>query len=94
MSKDDASVTVSQSLYIDRQDQNYPPGRLLLQSSSSKDIMKFGQQLPRNQVPEWASAYIDYKGLKKLIKGAKQNLENGGDADLVGMYIILSLIHI
>ena len=30
--------------------------------------MKFGHNLPRNQVPEWGSAYLDYKGLKKLIK--------------------------
>ncbi|KAH8156340.1 hypothetical protein CIB48_g11907 [Xylaria polymorpha] len=28
--------------------------------------------LPRNQVPEWASAYINYKGLKKLIKAAAE----------------------
>ncbi|KAL9045946.1 MAG: hypothetical protein Q9214_001102 [Letrouitia sp. 1 TL-2023] len=32
--------------------------------------MKFGRNLPRNQVPEWASAYIKYKTLKKLIKSA------------------------
>ena len=32
--------------------------------------MKFGRNLPRNQVPEWASSYINYKSLKKLIKTA------------------------
>ncbi|KAL8695683.1 MAG: hypothetical protein Q9224_003239 [Gallowayella concinna] len=32
--------------------------------------MKFGRNLPRNQVPEWATAYIKYKSLKKLIKSA------------------------
>ena len=48
--------------------------------------MKFGQQLSRNQVPEWASAYINYKGLKKLIKGAlKYAEEHGGEVDLAGM---------
>lgn len=46
--------------------------------------MKFGQNLPRNQVPEWASSYIDYKALKKLIKSAKQAIENGEDPDLAG----------
>ncbi|KAL8731796.1 MAG: hypothetical protein Q9181_004186 [Wetmoreana brouardii] len=30
--------------------------------------MKFGRNLPRNQVPEWATAYIKYKSLKQLIK--------------------------
>ncbi|KAK4574600.1 Glycerophosphocholine phosphodiesterase [Recurvomyces mirabilis] len=47
--------------------------------------MKFGQNLPRNQVPEWASAYIDYKRLKKLIKAAEQAVEEGNDPDLAGM---------
>ncbi len=37
--------------------------------------MKFGRNLPRNQVPEWAFSYINYKGLKKLIKRAAK----GGD---------------
>lgn len=47
--------------------------------------MKFGQNLPRNQVPEWASSYIDYKALKKLIKAAKQETEqNGEEPDLAG----------
>lgn len=48
--------------------------------------MKFGQQLPRQQVPEWASAYIDYKALKKLIKAAKAKTVEGqsGEPDLAG----------
>jgi glycerophosphodiester phosphodiesterase len=46
--------------------------------------MKFGQNLPRNQVPEWASAYIDYKALKKLIKVAKSTEDYGGEPDLAG----------
>lgn len=47
--------------------------------------MKFGQNLPRNQVPEWASAYINYKGLKKLIKAAnQQSTATGGEVDLAG----------
>ena len=46
--------------------------------------MKFGQNLPRNQVPEWASAYIDYKGLKKLIKAAAATAKEGKGADLAG----------
>ncbi|KAK5631441.1 hypothetical protein RRF57_007155 [Xylaria bambusicola] len=38
--------------------------------------------LPRNQVPEWASAYIDYKGLKKLIKAAAKTAQDGKDVDI------------
>ena len=47
--------------------------------------MKFGQNLPRNQVPEWAASYIDYKALKKLIKTAQRAIESGEDPDLAGM---------
>ena len=49
--------------------------------------MKFSHNLPRNQVPEWASSYIDYKGLKKLIKAAATTVKEGGGADLAGMTI-------
>jgi glycerophosphodiester phosphodiesterase len=49
--------------------------------------MKFGHNLPRNQVPEWASSYIDYKGLKKLIKAVATEVKGGGGADLAGMII-------
>ncbi|OQO09487.1 hypothetical protein B0A48_04888 [Cryoendolithus antarcticus] len=51
--------------------------------------MKFGQNLPHNQVPEWASSYIDYKALKKLIKAAKHGSEEGEDADLAGFFYTL-----
>ena len=40
--------------------------------------------LPRNQVPEWASAYINYKGLKKLIKAAVETARRGEQVDLAG----------
>jgi glycerophosphodiester phosphodiesterase len=46
--------------------------------------MKFGHNLPRNQVPEWASSYINYKGLKKLIKTAAGAAKHGEDPDLAG----------
>ncbi|KAK3721020.1 Glycerophosphocholine phosphodiesterase [Vermiconidia calcicola] len=46
--------------------------------------MKFGQNLPRNQVPEWASHYIDYKALKKLIKTAQKAVEAKEEPDLAG----------
>ena len=49
--------------------------------------MKFGRNLPRNQVPEWANSYINYKGLKKLIKNAASgdDQQDGcGDPDLAG----------
>ncbi|KAK4667246.1 Glycerophosphocholine phosphodiesterase [Podospora pseudopauciseta] len=41
--------------------------------------MKFGKNLPRNQVPEWAGSYIDYKRLKKLIKTAADTAAHNGD---------------
>ncbi len=48
--------------------------------------MKFGQNLPRNQVPEWASAYIDYKRLKKIIKAVQQAVVEGEEPDLAGTH--------
>ncbi|KAK8193210.1 glycerophosphodiester phosphodiesterase GDE1 [Phyllosticta capitalensis] len=52
--------------------------------------MKFGHNLPRNQVPEWASAYIDYKGLKKLIKAAGETARNKGrEPDLAEFFYSL-----
>ncbi|EHK97661.1 putative Glycerophosphodiester phosphodiesterase GDE1 [Glarea lozoyensis 74030] len=44
--------------------------------------MKFGRNLPRNQVPEWSSSYINYKGLKKLIKTASAVYKLGKDVNL------------
>lgn len=46
--------------------------------------MKFGRNLPRNQVPEWAAAYINYKALKKLIKAAAETQKQDGSLDLAG----------
>ena len=46
--------------------------------------MKFGRNLPRNQVPEWASHYINYKGLKKLIKAVADVSRDGKPADTAG----------
>ncbi|KAK4618653.1 Glycerophosphocholine phosphodiesterase GDE1 [Fulvia fulva] len=53
--------------------------------------MKFGQNLPRNQVPEWASQYIDYKALKKLIKAARKESEQHGveEPDLAEFFYTL-----
>ena len=46
--------------------------------------MKFGRNLPRNQVPEWAPRYIKYKALKKLIKSAAEPIKHGEAADTAG----------
>lgn len=54
--------------------------------------MKFGRNLPRNQVPQWASEYIDYKGLKKLIKAAATEVKDGQEPDLAGAYRFKSLL--
>ncbi|KAI1340013.1 glycerophosphodiester phosphodiesterase GDE1 [Xylariaceae sp. FL0016] len=51
--------------------------------------MKFGRSLPRNQVPEWASSYINYKGLKKLIKSATQAAKAGERVDLAEFFFAL-----
>ena len=46
--------------------------------------MKFGRNLPRNQVPEWSTSYIQYKALKKLIKSAVEEVKHGAGADTAG----------
>lgn len=51
--------------------------------------MKFGRNLPRNQVPEWASSYIKYKKLKKLIKSAAEDVKNGRGVDTAGMTLYM-----
>ncbi|KAI2616300.1 glycerophosphodiester phosphodiesterase GDE1 [Hypoxylon sp. NC1633] len=51
--------------------------------------MKFGRNLPRNQVPEWASSYINYKGLKKLIKAATRTATAGEKVDLAEFFFAL-----
>ncbi|KAI6781787.1 Glycerophosphodiester phosphodiesterase-like protein [Emericellopsis cladophorae] len=51
--------------------------------------MKFGRNLPRNQVPEWAASYINYKGLKKLIKAASQKAKNGETVDPAEFFFAL-----
>ncbi|KAI1399141.1 glycerophosphodiester phosphodiesterase GDE1 [Hypoxylon fuscum] len=51
--------------------------------------MKFGRNLPRNQVPEWASSYINYKGLKKLIKAATKTAKAGEEVDLAEFFFAL-----
>jgi SPX domain protein involved in polyphosphate accumulation len=54
--------------------------------------MKFGHNLPRNQVPEWAASYINYKGLKKLIKTAAEASKDGSAPDLAGKLSQTSLV--
>ncbi|KAH6676133.1 glycerophosphodiester phosphodiesterase GDE1 [Plectosphaerella plurivora] len=51
--------------------------------------MKFGRSLPRNQVPEWASSYINYKGLKKQIKAAAETAKTGAHVDLAEFFFAL-----
>ncbi|KAF4123672.1 glycerophosphodiester phosphodiesterase, partial [Geosmithia morbida] len=45
--------------------------------------------LPRNQVPEWSGAYINYKGLKKLIKAASQKVKSGEQVDPAEFFFAL-----
>lgn len=51
--------------------------------------MKFGRNLPRNQVPEWAAFYINYKGLKKLIKAIAAAVQNGEQVDVAEFFFAL-----
>lgn len=51
--------------------------------------MKFGRNLPRNQVPEWSASYINYKGLKKLIKASAATFKAGKDVDLAEFFFNL-----
>ena len=62
--------------------------RLKVELKDTKVIMKFGSNLPRNQVPEWASQYIKYKALKKLIKTAAEDARQGGSADTAGIVVM------
>lgn len=48
--------------------------------------MKFGRNLARNQVPEWSSSYINYKGLKRNIKAAAITAKTGGHVDLAEFF--------
>ncbi|KAK9452305.1 GDPD-domain-containing protein [Limtongia smithiae] len=41
--------------------------------------MKFGKNLPRNQVPEWSAFYLNYKSLKKHIRTAVARAAASGD---------------
>jgi glycerophosphodiester phosphodiesterase len=45
--------------------------------------MKFGKNLPRNQVPEYSNFYINYRGLKKIIGTEAAKTE---EADLAGAF--------
>jgi SPX domain protein involved in polyphosphate accumulation len=40
--------------------------------------MKFGEHLEESKVPEWDQYYLDYKGLKDLIKQAVRDQETLG----------------
>ncbi|KAM7209475.1 glycerophosphocholine phosphodiesterase [Naviculisporaceae sp. PSN 640] len=51
--------------------------------------MKFGKNLSRNQVPEWASAYINYRGLKKIVKALALAAGNGEQVDLAEFFFAL-----
>lgn len=50
--------------------------------------MKFGRNLPQNQVPEWSTSYIQYKALKKLIKSASREAKHGDGADTAGQFLL------
>ncbi|KEY66954.1 hypothetical protein S7711_05074 [Stachybotrys chartarum IBT 7711] len=49
----------------------------------------FGYSLPRNQVPEWAGFYINYKGLKKLVRIAAEKVKKGEQVDIAEFFFAL-----
>lgn len=51
--------------------------------------MKFGRNLPRNQVPEWSTSYIQYKALKKIIKSAGEMSKRGDGTDTAEFFYSL-----
>ncbi|TPX10013.1 uncharacterized protein E0L32_008860 [Thyridium curvatum] len=61
----------------------------ILDMRHPQDQADAGHSLPRNQVPEWASSYINYKGLKKLIKAAVQTANSGEKVDLAEFFFAL-----
>lgn len=61
---------------------------ILVYKICASSTMKFGHNLPRNQVPEWSSSYINYKALKKLIKSGAEGVRQGKEPDLAGIFII------
>lgn len=54
--------------------------------------MKFGRSLTRNTVPEWTSSYINYKGLKKLIKASIEAKKRGEEPNLPGKGVTLVVL--
>ncbi|KAG6010871.1 hypothetical protein E4U21_002539 [Claviceps maximensis] len=51
--------------------------------------MKFGRNLARNQVPEWSVSYINYKGLKKLVKALSEKARKGDTVDTAELFFAL-----
>lgn len=54
--------------------------------------MKFGRNLPRNQVPEWSTSYIQYKALKKIIKSAGEMTKRGDGVDTAGQFNLHAIL--
>ncbi len=64
---------------------SYPGSKILPKSPLGADITEAAlQSLPRNQVPEWAASYINYKGLKNLVKAASEKARHGETVDPAG----------
>lgn len=53
--------------------------------------MKFGKTFLSHQIPEWSIYYMNYKGLKKLIKTTDRNVsyhnKNGNPSDIISGFI-------
>lgn len=53
--------------------------------------MKFGEHLEESKVQEWDAHYLDYKGLKDLIKLAVKEQESGAPPVFTGSDRVTSL---
>lgn len=54
----------------------------LIVSREPELLSNFVNSLTRNQVPEWSTSYINYKGLKKEMKEAEKQKRAGDSPDL------------
>ena len=83
-------------LFIASQDEVWQDVRLSFRPTSLQiyhsSCLSICRRLPQYQVPEWSASYINYKGLKKLIKAAVAIAKTGRDPDLAGETSLLATV--
>jgi hypothetical protein len=75
--------TTPQSKHEIRQDVRHLQDPVYLLVGREPELLSnIVDSLTRNQVPEWSTSYINYKGLKKEIKEAEMQKRAGDSPDL------------